>query len=130
MTESVAQPNLLSLNHYAAIMGIDPMHFAQGFSTVRPEVPCEDVWFEYDWQNPKLVSRQQVRTLINEAEYDLANELGYWPAPVYVEEEFHVYPHPQRKDLYGFGLNVSLRPKSLRTSWGYVLNRSHINKAP
>jgi len=121
VTESVAQPNLLSLNHYAAIMGIDPMHFAQGISTVRPESTCSDVWFEYDWQNPKLVSRQQMRTLIDEAEHDLANELGYWPAPVYIEEEFHRYPHPQRKDLYGLGLNVSLRPKSLRAKWGYVI---------
>ena len=121
MTEGVAQPNLLSLNHYAQIMGIDPMHFAQGISTVRPESTCSDVWFEYDWQNPKLVSRQQMRTLIDEAEYDLANELRYWPAPVYIEEEFHRYPHPQRKDLYGLGLNISLRPKTIRAKWGYVI---------
>lgn len=121
MTESIAQPNLLSLNHYAQIMGMDPMHFAGGFSTVRPESTCSDVWFEYDWQNPKLVSRQQVRTLINEAECDVVNELRYWPAPVYIEEEFHTYPHPQRKDLYGLGLGVSLRPKTLRANWGYVI---------
>jgi len=121
MTEALSRPNLLGLDHYARVMGIDPLHFQGGFSTVRPEPGCSDVWFQHDWQDPKKVSRDQVARLIAEAELDIANELGYWPAPTYIEDEFTQYPHPQRRDMYGFGLSVSLRPKTIRAKWGHFL---------
>lgn len=121
MTEALSRPNLLSLDHYARVMGIDPLHFQGGFSTVRPEPGCSDVWYQHDWQDPKKVSRDQVARLIAEAEFDLANEIGYWPAPTYIEEEFVQYPHPQRKDMTGFGWNVSVRPKTIKPKWGYVI---------
>jgi len=121
MTEGLSRPNLLSLDRYARVMGIDPMHFQQGFSTVRPEPSCSDVWFQYDWQDGQKVSRDRVAQLITDAELDLANEIGYWPAPVYIEQEFLQYPHPQSKGTYGFGYGVAARPKVVKPKWGYIL---------
>jgi len=115
-----ATPTLLSLNRYARVMGLDPLHFAQGISVLRPEPPCSDVWYQYDWQDSDKVSRDQMARLIAEAERDIATALGYWPAPVWVEEERHPYPEPQRVDLTGTGIDARGHYKTVQTQWGWV----------
>lgn len=115
-------PTLLSLSQYAQIMRLDPLHFAQGVSTVRPEGACSDVWFQYDWQDHDKVSRDQVARVIQEAERDLADALGWWPAPTWISEERHVYPHPQRTDIVNYlGLNARGLYKTLQLKRGYVI---------
>lgn len=112
---------LLSLSRYARLLGLDPMHFAQGISALRPEATCSDIWYQYDWQDGDKVSREYVNQLIGEAEMDIATELGFWPAPTYIGEERHPYPKPQRTDLVGYGIDARGRWKSLQAKWGYVL---------
>lgn len=114
-------PTLLSLTEFARQIGVDPLHFAQGVSTLRPESRCSDVWMQYDWQNPQKMSREGIAYHVAEAERDLADALGYWPAPTWELGEFHPYPHPQRPEAFGGGGNVRLRWKSVRLNRGYVI---------
>jgi len=113
-------PTLLDLNYYARIVGFDPLHFSQGFSTVRPEPSCSDVWMQYNWQDPDKVSRDHIKFLIGNAERDVADALGYWPAPTWIEDEKHQYPRPQRREFYGGGADVRGRWKSITTNYGHV----------
>src|SRR4030042_76740 len=97
-------PTLLGLERYAKIMGLDPLHFAGGFSPRRPAGSCNSIWMQYDWQDGNKVSRDQLSRLIAQAEEDIADHLGYWPAPVWVSAEWQMYPRPHPRELYGNAL--------------------------
>lgn len=113
---------LLALPRYAKILGLDPLHFMQGYSALRPSNACNDIWHQYDWQDNDKVSRYQLSQTIAQAERDLADQLGYWPAPVWIEDERLRYPRPQRTDIYRTnGLNIRGRWNSIRLKWGYVI---------
>lgn len=114
--------SLLTLDRYGKILGLDPMHFQQGYSSLRPAGTCNSIWHEYDWQDHDKVSRDQLRQTIAEAERDIADQLGYWPAPTWFCDERHQYPRPQRTDIYRTnGLNARSRWSSVRLTWGYVI---------
>ena len=118
---------LLSLSHYAKIMGINPLHFA-GANTpgltpqVFPVTSCSKLWSKYDWQDYDAVGTYQIAELIYEAENEVANVLGYWPAPYWIESELHQYPAPFNRELIGNGLNVRGEQKSVISSYGKVIN--------
>jgi len=117
-------PTLLGLDHYARIMGLDPLHFNQGISQLRPNPTCPQVWYQYTWQNPSIVSREHLADTISEAERDLTDQLGYYPTPVWIggeDGEFHPYPRPKAPGAYGLGSNIYLRYKSLQLKHGYVI---------
>src|SRR3990167_7828960 len=83
---------LLSLPRYALIMGIAPLHFHQGFyASTNPQLfpnsGCTQIWYQHDWQNFDHVSREQLAMEIANAEQEIANLVGYWPAPVFLAEE-------------------------------------------
>lgn len=112
---------ILSLTRYAELLGLDPLHFAQGVSSIKPEPTCSDVWYQMDWQDPDKVSREQVARLIAEAERDIADVLGYWPAPQWILDEPHAYPKPYDRGTVAYGYKSTGRKKSLKTKWGHVL---------
>ena len=117
-------PTLLSLDHYAKIMGLDPLHFCQGVSQLRPNPSCPQVWYQYTWQNPSIVSREHLSEVIAEAEKDLADAIGYWPTPVWLggaTGEEHRYTPPKAPGAFGLGSNVYGRYKSLQLNRGYVI---------
>ncbi len=120
---------LLSLQDYAAIMGMDALRLAGGVSAIKPSGRCDDIWFEYDWQDDAdKVSRDQLLHEIAVAEYDIATVLRWWPGPVWVADERQPYPHHAR-------VEVGWRRSSLtlRSMWGHVLYpgvRSQIAIAP
>lgn len=113
-------PTILSLERYARIIGLDPIHFSGGYSTLRPSRTCGEPWLQYDWQNNR-VSRQQIADKIQQAEADIAEVIGYWPAPVWIAGEWQVYPRPHRRELYGTGLTRRGDHKRMNLNWGYVL---------
>ena len=88
----IAQPypyTLLSLDGYAKILGLNPVHFATGATPgltpmVMPSGGCDDVWWKYDWQDSDKVSKWQLAQLIQQAEEEIANVVGYWPAPMWI----------------------------------------------
>ena len=116
-----SQPTLLSLDDFAANLGLDPQHFAGGYSSVRPQSRCNDTWKQYAWQDSAKISREDIAMHVSEAERDLADALGYWPAPTWEVDEFHEYPHPMRPEAFGGGGDVQLRWKRVKLNRGYVI---------
>ena len=114
-------PTLLSVSEYARVMGIDGLHFAQGVSSIRQDISCSRIWYQYDWQAPNMASRESVAEAISDAERDLADAIGYWPAPAYTLDEFHEYPRPAAPGWYGSGANIYGRYKALQLNRGYVI---------
>ena len=128
----IAQPlpyTLLSLPEYAQIMGINPVHFAG--ATAGDIFPiqggggrnaCEDVWHRYSWQNVDSVSHYDLAETIQNAEYEIARELGWWPAPMWISQEIRQYPRYHRPDAFrSGGGNVRLMPSSVRAMYGKII---------
>jgi len=114
-------PTLLSLSRYAKIMNLNPLHFNQGISSILQAGACSEVWFQHDWQGPGNISREGLIEVIVNAERDLADAVGYWPAPTYTVNELHEYPHPAAPGYYGAGGNIYGGYKSMRLNRAWVI---------
>lgn len=106
-------PTLLSLQRYAAIIGIPPVHFAGAYADTvwTMKGACEEVWPQYDWQKDQVASRESLAQAIADAEYDIARQLGYWPAPKFVTEEEYLWGRPGYVPF-----------SNIRTRWGKVIS--------
>ncbi len=115
---------LLSLDRYARLMGISPPHFngAAG-AAVFPVTPaCSDIWFQHSWQRSDRVSREDLALAISNAEYDLARELGYYPAQRWITNEVHQYPRHHRRNVVDSGANVRGFAKSVTAKFGKMID--------
>ena len=130
MTINISEPlpyTLLSLSRYAKLMGINPVHFWGGTATnlATPIMPvkssCDEVWFQYEWQDNDKVSRFEVAVAISDAEEEIANALGWWPAPVWQYEEAHAYPRVYRREYYGHGADIRGLAKPINTTYGKII---------
>jgi hypothetical protein len=116
-------PTKLSLDRYAKIMGINPVHFsqAQGATGDNPIFPlgggCSDVWWQETYQHSDHVSREDLARAIYGAEQDIEDYLGYPIAPEWIVEVLN-YPRNYRRTEFGLGRNVRLDRKSLILSKG------------
>jgi hypothetical protein len=106
---------LLSLDRYAKIMGITPPHFNQGANASFFNVgkKCNDIWYQYDWQNSKNVSRETLARAIREAEDSISSVIGYYPAPRWISKEMHRYPQLYRREFFGNGKDIRGKFKSI-----------------
>ena len=95
-------PTLLSLDRWAMVMGISPCHFNQGVTgaSIFPLAgSCEELWFQHSWMRADQVGREDLATEIARAEREIAEYVGFWPAPKYISSEVHRYPHHYRPDV-------------------------------
>ena len=104
-------PTLVSLDRWAKYMGMNPVHFAGaragGFFSSR--AACDDIWVQHQWQSDdEMVSREELAYAIATAEQDIANVLGYYPAPVWIEQESHLWTSGNRQ-------------MQMQTGWGKVI---------
>jgi len=111
-------PTLLSLDRWAAIIGLNPWYFNQATTTTYPGTDCEGVTFQYDWIAADQIGREDIARAIAQAEEDIARESGYWPAPRYVMDDELPYPRHHDRGLF----NVNMRQargdrKSVTLSW-------------
>ena len=113
MTEPL-QRTILPLPRYAAIMGVSPAHFAGAFGQTVFPVQCEDIWPRYSWQDADRLSHEELANTIYTVEEELANYLGFYPAPKWIAKEMHPYPRHYRRDAYGFGKNSRGMYKSIK----------------
>jgi hypothetical protein len=110
-------PTLLSLDRFARILGINPVHFGGAVgSTIWPPVGrCSKVWPQHTWQDETdVLSREEVAQAIADAEHDIKRVIGFAAAPTWESEEVHGYTYPPR------GWNGTLA-YPLRTLWGKVI---------
>ena len=88
---------LLSLDRFAKIMQINPVHFngAVGGTFWPDNGACEGIWPQHTWQTVEgLASREYLAEMIWQAEWDIKQVLGYSPALTWEESEPHPYPKP------------------------------------
>lgn len=116
-------PTLFSLDRYAKIMGINPLHFAG--ATANRFFPlrnaCTDLWVQHSWQFADVVSREDLAHEIAIAEADLARELGWWPAPIWIAQEVHQFPRHYRRDTYrNYGRNVRDQRVSVKAEYAKI----------
>ena len=124
---------LLSLEKYASLLGIVPAHFSQGVSDlVFPYTgQCSGVWYQMAYQNFDAVSREDLAIEIANAEEDIAEQLGYWPAPRWTAQNVKQYPRFHRPDLWqGGGMNVRGAYKSVLADYGKIIAAGRRAVAP
>jgi len=116
-------PTWLSLDRWAQILGINPLHFSQLFSSVIPASNCSDAWTQFAYQNPNYTSREDIAQAIRDAEMKIASELGYFLLPDWVVDERRQTVRPARPELFSrSSVNVRGLAKSIETDWGYVIS--------
>ena len=113
---------LLSLADYGKIMGITPPHLWQGASATIFADNCKGVWYAHDWQSGKQISRESLAYAILQAESDIADVLGYWPAPKWISKEITNYPQYYRRDMFGNGKTTRGLYKSVEAGWGKFIS--------
>lgn len=112
---------LIPLDRAAEVIGIDPLHFNSIYTAQRPlEYACDDVWYQYDWQNGGKYSRERLAYYLHQTERKVAYYLGYYPLPVWIESEDHPLPEFYRPQVRSIR-NINGQPKSVTTQYGYVI---------
>jgi len=85
---------LLSLEQYAEILGANPTHFQGVVHSADPYLTAvQDIVFRYAWQDTSHAGYEEIAVAIASAEAKIAGLIGFWPAPNYITQETHVYPH-------------------------------------
>jgi hypothetical protein len=92
---------ILSLDRWAAVLGLEPRHFNQITTTIRPQRACHQPWLQYNWQAADRVGREEVAQAIAQAESDIVTALGFYPLPQWVEGEVVRTAQPNDRTLVG-----------------------------
>jgi hypothetical protein len=110
-------------------MGISPVHFCGAAGSVFFPLggACSDVWWQQAYQGSDKVSREDLARAIAEAEREIADFLGYWPAPMWFEREMHKADRHHRREWFGVGVNTRYDPKSVKLDWGKFIAQGRRN---
>ena len=115
-------PTLLSLSRFAEILGLNPWYFSQATTaTYDGDTSCDPLFLQFAWMDADKLSREDIARAIDQAEQDIANRLGWWPAPKWITDEDHRYPPHHDKALFGvYGINQRGQGKSVTSKWAKV----------
>lgn len=108
---------LLSIDEWGSILGLSNWELNQYTYPGTNTAQCRSVFYQYPYQDDKL-SREEIGRAIAEAEYLLAEQLGYWPAPKYIFDEHVTYPRPHERAFYGYGATWRGEWKAVQLRWG------------
>jgi len=114
----------LSLDRWAQIIGINPLHFHQlSSATLIPNNVCGDVFFQSSFQHSDRVGRDDVCMAIQQAEADIAAEVGFNLMPDWTVEERLEYPRPGMPGVFGLdGFNTRGMFKSVEARRGWIIS--------
>lgn len=110
----------LTLDRYARIMGINPVHFQMSYTDAVYPITgqCDDVWYRYAWQFADRVSLDEIALEIANAERDIQNFINYPLCPTWVCDESKQYPKFYRPELTSTsGRAINGFAKSLNARW-------------
>lgn len=113
----------LSLDRWAEIIGMDPMHFNQITTSAKQVATCSTVWKQYAWQENDQVSREDVAQAIQQAEETIEQYLGYRLLPCWEVDERVGTPRPADRTLfYSQSLDRMGFPLHVPTKWGHFIS--------
>jgi len=114
----------LPLDRWAEIIGINPLHFnGLASNSLTPNNVCGDVWFQYSWQHSDRVGHEDVAMAIQQAEMEIAAEVGFNLLPDWIKEERLTYPQPGIPGVYNlWGTNPRGMFKSVELRRGHVIS--------
>ena len=105
----------LSLDRFAQIIGLSPLHFNQLSTALLPATStCAGVWMQHPWQDADKVSREDLAFAVKRAEGMIARYLGYNLVPDWSVDEVVRTVRPARPEVYpAANLNVRGQLKSI-----------------
>lgn len=115
-------PTLLSLDEFAAIIGMHPFYANQFGVNIpaRSRGACQSVLYQDIWQDSDNISREEIAQAIALAEQQFHELAGYWPAPKFIETERHDYPKFYDKSYINAWTQPDWRYKSIKANSGYI----------
>lgn len=114
---------LLSLDRYQQIIGYAPPAYASAYSNIifPADVACAFLW-QHEWQGHDAVSREEIAREIAIAEQDIANYMGWWPAPRWIAQDVKMEPRFHRPEYYDrSNFNVRFQRKGIKASYGKII---------
>lgn len=121
MAISTETKTLLSLDRFAAVAGIHPLHFNQVFvPDIAPGSTCDVPIMQFAYQVAGRTGREDIARAIATAENMIATQLGCLPAVDWTVEEPHTAARPFNPVLYSGGLDIRGQFNTIRTNRGYV----------
>ena len=114
----------LPLDRWAEIIGLHPLHW-NGLSSASlvPKTVCGEIWFQYSWQHSDRVGHEDVAMAIQQAEMDIAAEVGFNLVPDWTVEERLTYPQPGVPGVYNlYGSNPRGMLKSVELRRGHIIS--------
>lgn len=114
----------LPIDRWFEIMGINPLHGNSLYSaTLRPQKQCGDPFFQYSWQHSDRVGIEDIAMAIQQAEMDIAAEVGFNLLPDWTYEERLTYPQPQVPGVFNlWGTNPRGMFMSVELTKGHVIS--------
>lgn len=82
-------PTLLPIYSFAKVLGLHPLHVMGVDADIGSGAGhvCINAIQQYSWQDADGVSRDELARYIADAEFQIAQELGYWPMPTWTVDE-------------------------------------------
>lgn len=114
----------LSLDRWAEIIGLNPLHFNQlSSASLIPDNVCGDVWFQYSYQHADRVGREDVAMAIQAAEREIAAEVGYNLLPDWTVEERLAFAEPAVPGVFNiYGTNARGLMNSIELPRGHIIS--------
>lgn len=112
----------LPLDRYAALMGMNPLHFNGVVSDVSPVTVCGQPMMQFDWQAVDAVSRESLAWAIADAEQRIAQYLKFKLLPTFEFDERHSMGRPAGPEAFRSRLiGPSGLGAAIRLDWGHVV---------
>jgi hypothetical protein len=111
------------LDRYQAILGYAPPAFASAYSGIifPGDFACAYLW-QHEWQGHDSASREEIAREIAVAEQDIANYLGWWPAPRWIAQDVKMETRFHRPEYYDrSNWNVRFQRKGIKASYGKII---------
>jgi hypothetical protein len=112
----------LPLDDFFSIIGLNPLHANGLTSALFDNNACGSVWFQYSWQNSDRIGRDDLAMAIQEAEQEIAKEVGFNLVPDWTIEERLPHTRPLVPEMYNLsGTNPRGMFKSIELPRGHII---------
>lgn len=113
---------LVSLDTFARIFGINPIHFNQvQIIGLMESAVCDSPLIQHAWQDADRASREEIATAIADAERLFSETVGFKIAPAW-EDETVPYYRPARPELISNSIrDVRGFYNSISANWKYLI---------